>query len=125
MDIYSAAFIAAITPQILVAIIGSFVGVNISSDLKLYGIRLTVMTAIITVAIAALASEYLTIKWQTSSIFAHFVLGGLVGMTGMRALDAIRLALPSLMNSMIDVAGKSTLDLISALFKKLRTFFGL
>lgn len=124
MDVYTAAFLASLTPQILVALIGGFIGANISSDIKLYGLRLTVLTAIIAIATAGVASEYMLYKWATRSIIGHFALGCLTGMVGMRLLDAIRLALPDFMHSLTDLAGKSTLDLVIAFFKKVKSLLG-
>lgn len=125
IDIYTAAFLAAITPQIFVAIMGGIVGTNISSDPKLYGLRLTILTAIITLAMVGVSSEYMSINWNNQSLLGHLLLGGIVGMAGMRLLDAIRLALPDLMHSLIELAGKSTLELVTALFNKAKKIIGL
>lgn len=125
MDLYIAALISSVTPQVLIAWIGGFIGVNISSDVKMYGYRLTILTAIVTLALVGVASEYLVYKWSTESITGHFALGAMVGMTGMRLLDAIRLALPDLMHSLIDLAGKSVLDLVIALFDKIKSIIGI
>lgn len=125
IDAYTTAFAAAITPQILIAIIGGVIGTNISSDIKLYGVRLTILTAIVTLSIVGVASEYISYKWQTQSIIGHFAMGGIVGMAGMRLLDAIRLALPDLMHSITELAGKSTLELVTALFNKAKKFLGI
>lgn len=125
IDAYTAAFVSAITPQIFIAIIGGVIGTNISSDIKLYGIRLSILTAIVTLSMVGVASEYMSYKWGTQSIIGHFALGAIVGMAGMRLLDATRLALPDLMHSIIDLAGKSTLELVTALFNKAKKLLGL
>lgn len=125
IDTYTAAFLAAITPQIFVAIIGGIVGTNISSDIQLYGLRLTILTAIITLAMVGVSSEYMSVTWDNHSLLGHLLLGGIVGMAGMRLLDAVRLALPELMHSIIELAGKSTLELVTALFNKAKKILGL
>ncbi|MGP9557227.1 hypothetical protein [Psychrobacter sp. AOP7-A1-24] len=125
IDTYTAAFLAAITPQIFVAMMGGIVGTNISSDIQLYGLRLTILTAIITLAMVGVSSEYMSVTWGNYSLLGHLLLGGIVGMSGMRLLDALRLALPELMHSLIELAGKSTLELVTALFNKAKKIIGL
>lgn len=125
IDAYTAAFVTAITPQIFIALIGGVIGTNISSDVKTYGWRLTVLTAIITQMMVGVSSEYMSVKWGNNSIVGHIFLGAIVGMAGMRLLDAIRLALPDLMHSIIDLAGKSTLELVTALFNKAKKLLGI
>lgn len=125
MEVYSAAFIAAITPQILAALIGGFIGVNISSDVKMYGYRLTILTAILVLSIVGVVSEFISYKWGTQSIIGHSCIGGLSGMAGMRLLDAVRIALPDFMTELTKLAGKSSLEIIVVLFKKLKKVAGL
>lgn len=125
MEVYSAAFLAAITPQIFAALIGGFIGVNISSDVKLYGYRLTILTAILVLSIVGVSSEFISYQWGTQSMIGHFCIGGLVGMAGMRLLDAVRIALPDFMTDLTKLAGKSSLEIIVALFKKLRKLIGI
>lgn len=125
IDAYTAAFLSAITPQIFIAIIGGIIGTNISSDVSLYGRRLTVLTALVTLMMVGVSSEYMSVTWDNNSILGHILLGAIVGMSGMRLLDALRLALPDLMHSIIELAGKSTLELVTALFNKVKKFLGI
>lgn len=125
MEVYSAAFIAAITPQILAALIGGFIGVNISSDVKMYGYRLTILTAILVLSMVGASSEFISYKWEIYSIIGHSCIGGLVGMAGMRLLDAVRIALPDFMTELTKLAGKSSLEIIVVIFKKLKKIAGL
>ena len=124
MDVFMVAILSSLTPQTVVAFIGGLIGANISSDAKLYGMRLTILTGVMAVAMSGGASEYVSYKWQVTSIIAHFGVGGLTGMLGMRLLDAVRLALPDLMHKLINLAGKSTLELVEMLFNKVKKLFG-
>lgn len=124
MDIFIVAILSSLTPQMVVAFIGGFIGANISSDIKLYGLRLTILTGVMAVALSGGVSEYIAYKWQVTSLIAHFGLGGLSGMAGMRLLDALRLALPDLTYKLINLAGKSSLELVELLFKRVKKLLG-
>lgn len=124
MDVFIVAILSSLTPQTVVAFIGGFIGANISSDIKLYGLRLTILTGVMAVALSGAVSEYIAYKWQVTSLISHFGLGGLGGMAGMRLLDALRLALPDLTYKLINLAGKSSLELVELLFKRVKKLLG-
>lgn len=125
MELYSAAFAAAFTPQVLIALIGALIGASISWDIESYGPRLTFLMTILTMAAAGVASEYITFEYKAASIFAHFLLGGFTGLFGLRLLDAMRLAAPGLTKKVVDIFSNSVLDNIAALLKKITNFLGI
>lgn len=120
MEYFTTALSSTLTPQMIMALIGGLIGTNMSSDVKLYGWRLTILTAIISMSLVGVSSEYISYKWGVTSLIGHFAQGCLAGMVGMRLLDAIRLALPDFMHTLASLASKTALELVVDLFNKVR-----
>lgn len=125
MDAFIAAFVLAATPQTTFALIGAAIGAYMSSDKATYGVRLTAALWMMTLACAGVASEILTKAKGYDSLFIHLLLGGIVGIIGLRLLDALRLASEDFTTKLVNLASINVLDLAGLAINKLKSIFGL
>lgn len=111
MQGFFSALIIEVTPHIVFGMLGGLVGSVISSDIKRYGLRLSVLFIIVAVVTSAGMADYLsttkgfTIWWDfTANVF----LGMIVGAT----IDVIRIVSPRLIEKIVVDVGDSTVDIV-------------
>lgn len=123
MDAFTEIYLATFTPFVVTALIGGLLGAAASADVETFKWRLTIIMTLLTLGAVGAGSEYLTKEFPDAGIFWHLLEGGIVGMVGLRLLDALRVASPTFTKKLVEIASNSLLDNVSALFKKLTDLF--
>lgn len=118
MDAFIEAIYGLLIPQVVAGLLGGLIGAMISIKVELYGWRLSILFGIGSIICAGALAEYLTYSYGLEFILLHCGLGMLVGIVGNAGLDAINLAAPEYMRSVVNRTGDGVLDNIKAIFPR-------
>lgn len=116
MNIFLEALITTLTPQVVSSLLGGFFGtlLQVNKKVAIYGVVTVVCLGIGGIVAAASASEYITHKLDISFIFIHTLVGYLVGLLAVSALDLLSELAPNQMSAIINGTGETALELIKA-----------
>ena len=116
MSVILEVFTTALTPQVVSSLLGGFFGtlLQVNRKVAVYGVVTIVCLGLGGVVAAASASEYVTHKLDVSFIFIHALVGYLVGLLAVSALDLLSELAPNQMSAIINGTGETALELIKA-----------
>ena len=101
-----------LTPQIIFAMFGGFVGALISSDRKRYGWQLSILFGLVALSLAAATGEYLVNVREITSLWWLMVLNVPLGMVVGSTLDVLRITSPPLIEKLVKGIGNSGVNII-------------
>lgn len=101
-----------LTPQIIFAMIGGFIGALIASDRKRYGWQLSILFGLVALALAAATGEYLVNVREITSLWWLMVLNVPLGMVVGSTLDVLRITSPPLIEKLVKGIGDSGVTII-------------
>lgn len=116
MNTFLEVLITTLTPQVVSSLLGGFFGtlLQVNRKVAVYGVVTIVCLGIGGVVAAASASDYITHKLDISFIFVHTLVGYLVGLLAVSALDLLSELAPNQMSAIINGTGETALELIKA-----------
>ena len=116
MNIILEVFTTTLTPQVVASLLGGFFGtlLQVNRKVAVYGVVTIVCLGIGGLVAAASASEYITHNLDISFIFVHTLVGYLVGLLAVSALDLLSELAPNHMSAIINGTGETALELIKA-----------
>lgn len=117
MEIYINALILALTPQVFFAILGGIIGIVIKSEVDEYGWFYTIFISIGSIIAVTAAAEYMYTAHGVESIFAHMLLGTIMGILGASLLHAFNIFTPKLANTIITKAGDNVISKVDKFTK--------
>lgn len=112
MDGFLAALSLTLTPQIIFAMFGGFIGALIASDRKRYGWQLSILFGLVSLALAAATGEYLVNVREITSLWWLMVLNVPLGMVVGSTLDVLRITSPPLIERLVRGIGDSGVNII-------------
>lgn len=116
MNIYLEVLLATLTPQVVASLLGGMFGtlLQVNKKVAVYGVVTVVCLSIGGIVAAASASEYLTYTLDINYIFIHTIVGYIVGLLAVSALDLLSELAPNQMSAIINGTGETALELIKA-----------
>ena len=125
MDGFFVALSLTLTPQIVFAMFGGFIGALIASDRKRYGWQLSILFGLVTLALAAATGEYLVNVREITSLWWLMVLNVPLGMVVGSTLDVLRITSPPLIEKLVKGIGNSGVNiLVETVLVKLSNLLG-
>lgn len=112
MEGFFTALTLTLTPQIIFAMFGGFIGALISSDRKRYGWQLSILFGIVALFLAAGTGEYLVNVREITSVYWLFILNLPLGMVVGSTLDVLRITSPPLIEKLVKGIGNSGVNII-------------
>lgn len=112
MDGFFVALSLTLTPQIIFAMFGGFLGALIASDRKRYGWQLSILFGLVSLALAAATGEYLVHVREITSLWWLMVLNVPLGMVVGSTLDVLRITSPPLIEKLVKGIGDSGVNII-------------
>ena len=112
MDGFFVALSLTLTPQIIFAMFGGFIGALIASDRKRYGWQLSILFGIVALFLAAGTGEYLVNVREITSVYWLFILNLPLGMVVGSTLDVLRITSPPLIEKLVRGIGDSGVNII-------------
>lgn len=112
MDGFFVALSLTLTPQIIFAMFGGFIGALIASDRKRYGWQLSILFGFVAIMLAAGTGEYLVNVREITSIYWIFILNIPLGMVVGSTLDVLRITSPPLIEKLVKGIGNSGVNII-------------
>ena len=110
MEIYINALLMTLSPQVVSALIGGMVGISIKSKISEYGWFYTIFISIGSIIAVGATSEYFYSVRGVTFIFAHMLLGTLVGLIGSYTLHAINIFTPNFAHTLVNKTGDKILE---------------
>lgn len=105
MEIYINALLAALTPQVVFALIGGIIGVAIKSKIEGYTWGYTIFIAIGSLIACGATAEYLYSSHNLTSIFLHMFIAVIMGIIGASILHSFNLFAPRFATTLVEKAG--------------------
>lgn len=122
MDTYTIALIGAVSPQVIAALIGGFIGLMYSAKPSKYGWWATIISTLAGLIAAGAAGEYLSTIRGVQSLWWCALLGAASGVPFGALMDTIRVLSPPLFEKIIHYLGDTVIDEMAETVKR---FFSL
>lgn len=117
MEIYIIALLAALSPQVVFALLGGSIGVLIKSRIENHSWAYTIFISIGSLIAVGATAEYLFTVHSVESIFLHMFIGVIIGIIGASILHAFNTFAPNFATKIVDKAGDKVLNQVDKYIK--------